>query len=301
MESLVFKKPMFGKDIEIILNGVDIICADEIIQNSYNLGLRLSKIFDFFDETSELSQLNKKRRFQVSNDLLIVIKKALEFSNLTKGKYDISLGKNILRRKNGDNLVKLNCSYKDIKIIGSEIVLNNPDVMIDLGSIAKGYIVDKMTESLLVGGLLQGLVNGRGDIRVFGDKPTILGVQNPRETDKLIKYIKLINKSVATSGDYNQYDRSFNNSHIINQSDVISVTVVADDLMTADIFATVLFVVDKKERMEILKKNRNIRVLTIDKDMKLDYYNGFEKLIVDFNMNNLIKNKTDESGKLLNK
>ena len=64
-------------------------------------GLRLQKIFNFYDSESELSILNAKRRLEVSDDLLKVIKKAIKFSLLTNGRYDISLGKNMLERKTG--------------------------------------------------------------------------------------------------------------------------------------------------------------------------------------------------------
>ena len=59
-----------------------------------------------------------------------------------------------LERKKGLEISKINCSYKDIKIKKTsslnehEIILENKDVMIDLGSIAKGFIADKIAEFL---------------------------------------------------------------------------------------------------------------------------------------------------------
>ena len=281
MTDSTFNLPMFGEKIEIIVKYIDKFLVEDIIKNAHNEGLRLSKIFNFYDESSELSILNEKRKLIVSDELLIVIKKALELSVLTEGNYDITLGKKFIARKKGEDSIKLNCSYKDIRINNQEITLLHPDVLIDLGSIAKGYIVDKITEYLMNEGIIQGIVNGRGDLRVFGEDEQTLGIQHPRQTNQLIKQIKLVDKSVATSGDYNQYNKIYSNSHIINQKDIISITVIAENLMTADVFATALFVTDKKTRENILKKNKDIQVLTIDKDLKLNYYNGFEKLIVD--------------------
>ena len=40
------------------------------------------------------------------------------------------------------------CTYRDIEVSGSKVRLNHEDVLIDLGSIAKGYIVDRIVEFL---------------------------------------------------------------------------------------------------------------------------------------------------------
>jgi FAD:protein FMN transferase len=298
MKMEIYKKPMFGESVEIILD-LEPVLAEEFVDIACKEGTRLSKIFNFYDESSELSELNKKRKLAVSDELLTVIKTALKYSEMTKGNYDITLGKNILKRKKGEELDKINCSYKDVKIKDNIISLNHPDILLDLGSIAKGYIVDKIGQYLIDEGILNGIVNGRGDLRVFGENPQTLGIQHPRDKECLIKKIKLKNKSVATSGDYNQFDNSPSNSHILNQNNLISITVVADDLMTADVFATVLFVVDKKAREDILKKNKNIQVLTIDKDLNLNYYNGFKELIVDNIEKNPIRKKQEEPLKQL--
>jgi len=279
MVDFIFKKPLFGKEIEIILKDVDEEMARDIAEEAYKEGMRLSKIFNFFDGSSELSRLNKLRTLEVSKELMQVTKIALELSEVTKGKYDISLGRSILDRKEGKELNNYNCSFKDIKIEGNKLTLFHKDVLIDLGSIAKGFIVDKIVEKLISNGVLNGIVNGRGDIRVFGEEEQVIGIQHPRE-ERIIKYLTLKNKSVATSGDYKQYNFSFDKSHILNQRDIISITVVADDLMTADVYATVLFVSSQEDREKILNKNKKLSVMTIDKDLNIEYYNKFEEFLV---------------------
>jgi len=279
MGKITFKKKLFGENILITLYDVEESLAGAIFEEAYTEALRLQKIFNFYDKGSELSKLNLKRKLKVSSELLEVIKEAINISNATNGKYDISLGKLIQNRKKGENEENLNCSFKDIFIKGNEITLTNPDVLIDLGSIAKGYIVDSISEFLISKGILQGLVDGRGDIRVFGENEEIIGIQHPRENNRLISSIAVINKAVATSGDYNQYQSSFEKSHIINQKDAISITVVAENLMVADAYATALFVSNKREREKMLKKNKRIQAMVIDKKLNLNYSNGFEKNI----------------------
>jgi thiamine biosynthesis lipoprotein len=273
------KKPLFGKEVEFVLFEMDELLAEPVIDIAYKEGLRLQKIFNFYNEASELSILNKKRKLNVSDELLQLISKALEFSKLNLD-YDITKGRLFKSRKAGLPETKTNCSYKDVVISKNTITLMHDDVLIDLGSIAKGFIVDKMAEILIDEGVESGIVDGRGDVKVFGQQQ-IVGVQHPRIKDSLLCSISLCNQAAATSGDYSQYKGSFDNSHIVAAKNLVSVTVVADDLATADLFATVLFVSDTGLINSLLNKHKNIKVLTVDKDLKKTYFNGFEELIHD--------------------
>jgi thiamine biosynthesis lipoprotein len=160
MESVI-KKELFGSEISFILDEVDETISGDIVEEAFEEGLRLQKIFNFYDEKSELSLLNRKRKLSVSDELLEVLKMALEMGKRTRGKYDITLGKQFRQRKLGSEVEKINCSYKDVKIKGNNVELMNEDVLIDLGSIAKGYITDKMAEILINNGVVSGLIDSR--------------------------------------------------------------------------------------------------------------------------------------------
>jgi thiamine biosynthesis lipoprotein len=272
-------RQLFGKEIEIAVRDLDGALVSGIIDDTYNEGMRLSRIFSVFDESSELSLLNKNRKASVSRELMYVISKSLGFSKMTRGEYDIGLGKLIQKRKNMEKEPELHCSYNDIDLRKNVIILKNENVMLDLGSIAKGYIADKMVECLKRQGVLAGLIDARGDIRVFGQHSQVIGIQHPRDRKSLIAQFNLRNSAVATSGDYNQCYGTFEKCHILNKKDAISVTVVAPSLMVADGFATALFVSAKKDRERILAENRAIKTMVIDEDLNLEYHNGFETLV----------------------
>lgn len=274
----VYEKPLFGKIIKIIAYG-DENLVGKIVEEGYEEGLRLQKIFNFFDSESGLSMLNKRRKLRVSSELLEVLINALNVAKESKGKYDITLGKAILARKKGDGEINVECSYKDVKIDGYLVELLNEDVMIDLGSIAKGYITDKMGEFMEALGLKEFLIDSRGDILVGGDYEHIIEIQHPRDKQGIIKKIKIRNEGVATSGDYNQFYGNYKKTHILNAKDIISLTVVAQTLEEADALATALFVSDEKEFNKIIKKNKHIKVLKMDNDMKVSMYNGFEEIV----------------------
>jgi thiamine biosynthesis lipoprotein len=283
METLSIKRSLFGKEVEFILYDVDKFMAEPIIDLAYNEGLRLQKIFNFYDEKSELFILNKKRKLKVSKELLELLLKAIKFSKLNP-EYDITKGKLFKARKEGKSDLQLACSYKDIVISSNIVTLAHEDVLIDLGSVAKGFIVDKMAQILIDSGIESGIVDGRGDMMIFCDNPEdkrIIGIQHPRKKDELLCSIKLNNQGVATSGDYNQYFKTFDKSHIINAGNLISVTVVAESATTADLFTTILFVSKEDNIISLLNQNKDIKVLTCDKNLKIKYYNGFEELIND--------------------
>lgn len=278
MDYVSIKKPLFGDEIEFLIFGVSEDLIMDIIEEAYGEGLRLQKIFNFYDKNSEISKLNEKKKMKVSPEFLSVLEKALKFCELSQGKYDISLGKSFLARKKGEEYIS-NCSYKDIKIVGNEVELLNEEVMIDLGSIAKGYIADKLAEFLIEKGIEEFLIDARGDIRVVGDMEHILGIKNPRGEGEILS-IKIKNESVATSGDYKQYSGKFEKSHVLNQNKWSSVTVVASSLEEADVYATLFFTLDLKEIEKIVVDNKSIKVLIVDVESNIIKLNGFDSLIL---------------------
>ncbi|VVB80642.1 ApbE family protein [uncultured archaeon] len=268
------ERPLLGGKINFIAYDCPEQIALPVLDEAYTLGKKLEEVFSLYSSTSELSKLNKKRTLPVSEDLLFVISKALEYCKLTKGEYDISLGKKIIARKKGEE-IEVSCSYKDISINGNKISLLNPDVLIDLGSIAKGFIVDKLVSFLKEKGIKNGLVNARGDLRVFGDIEQPMGIQHPRGKEKIIHSFILKNQAVATSGDYNQFIKKYDQSHILNKKDLISATVLANTTMEADVLTSVVFLLDEKSREDFLKKNKTLRVFAVNKELKIKKYNNF--------------------------
>ena len=196
---------LLGGDVEIVLYDVDTSISEDCFEEIYQEGLRLQKIFNFFNPKSELSLLNKKRTLFVSEELLYVIKNALKYCKKTNGLYDISKGKEIRCRKQGNPTKAVLCTYKDIRIIGNKITLLNPDVCLDLGSIAKGFIVDKLIEFIESKGVESAFIDARGDMRIFGKHLEVVEVQHPRKKKNASSPIVLENKAIATSGDYNQF------------------------------------------------------------------------------------------------
>lgn len=276
MKTAVFERPLFGDEIKVILYEMEHEDARKIVDAMYMEALRLQKIFNFFDPESELSRLNQERTLTVSKELLYLLKKALSMSEVTEGRYDVSLGKAILARKKGMAAEKPRCSYRDIKVTGNAVSLTNREAMIDLGSIAKGYITDRLGEFLRSNRAAEFLLDSRGDILVSGQYSHILGIQDPRG-EKQVCSIKIKDQAVATSGDYMQYRGDFQNSHILNQEDAISVTVISKTLEEADLLATAVFVSKRPEAEKMMEMHPDSSAMVIRKNLRQEYYNDFRR------------------------
>ncbi|MCB9359334.1 FAD:protein FMN transferase [Candidatus Woesearchaeota archaeon] len=238
------KIALLGDFIEIILYDIPEEAASIFHEDIVAEALRLQKIFNLFDPESELNLLNRRRNMSISDELKEVLVTALYYCNKTDGRYDITKGKNYLQRKHNEKETELDCSYRDIIIEEDRVILSNPDILIDLGSIAKGYIGDKLTLFLRSLGIEKGFIDLRGDLISFGHLE-VVKIKDPRKDNYRLSFV-LEDSAVATSGDYMQFNESHDKSHIIRDerkdTKNISVSILADTLMRADALATCIMI-----------------------------------------------------------
>ncbi|MFC1640083.1 FAD:protein FMN transferase [Gemmatimonadota bacterium] len=129
-----------------------------------------------------------------------------------------------------------------------------PDVEIDLGGIAKGYGVDSSVQVLREWGITDALVNVGGDLYAMGSSedgdPWVVGVRSPQDPGKVSGQFEISDAAVATSGDYMRFFRYNGRQyhHLMDpktaeprESSVHSITITADDCLTADAAATTVF------------------------------------------------------------
>lgn len=255
---------------------VEVISPDKSAANiAFAEIKRIEEILNKYNPDSEVSKLNKLGRLTVSPETFYVIKKAKEFWLSSEGAFDITVAKladlwgftdkqYILPKKAEiENALKLTGTDKIILHEFDNVVqFKIPGMKIDLGAIAKGYALDYAVKKLKESGIKSCLINAGGQIYCLGrrfSKPWRIGIKDPRRI-KSVTYLELENKAVATSGDYEQYflkDKK-RYSHIFNpktgypaETKVVSVTVIAEDGLTADALGTAIFVLgkDKGERL----------------------------------------------------
>ncbi|MCM8783319.1 MAG: FAD:protein FMN transferase [Candidatus Omnitrophica bacterium] len=244
----------------------------------------LEEILSFFKAESDISFLNNAqgKPVGVKKETLEVLKKAKEISQKTQGAFEVTVApllaiwgfyqkeKESFSPPSGELIKETLALVGQDKIILAEdtgsVILKNPSMKIDLGGLAKGYIVDRAVAVLKKEEIKNALVNLGGDIFCLSEGRTAkvwkIGIQDPQAKEKLIATLKVRNKAIATSGQYENF-REFKGKklgHIIDprtgypvENDVLSVTVVASDCLTADALATAIFVLGKEQGSALLK------------------------------------------------
>ncbi len=172
----------------------------------------------------------------------------------------------------------------------------NPKVQLDFGAIAKGYAVDKAAELLSKKGIENYLVEIGGEVVTKGHNPNgkkwLIGINTPEEDARINDfkaYIEIAGKGMATSGNYrNFYEVNGEKySHTINpktgfpeRSTLLSATIIANDCMTADAYATACMVGGLDQAMEWIKNDNSLEGYFIFSDksghLQTKYTSGFQ-------------------------
>lgn len=240
-------------------------------------------------EDSELSRLNQKQDQSewtpLSEPLFEVIQRGQEIAELTEGAFDVTIGPLVnlwgfgpearpvevpTESELAELLAVTGYQYLELDKAAQALRSTKPQY-IDLSGIAKGYGADVVARYLDRKGVAAYLVEIGGEVRVNGRKPDggawRLAIEEPSEDARQVnKIVAMDRHSLATSGDYRNYYESDGQrySHTIDPSTgqpisnrLASVTVIADDSMTADALATA-FTVMGYERAMSLATRENI-------------------------------------------
>lgn len=261
-----------------------------------------------------ITKLNNNEEVVVDSFFMNVFRKADEVSRKTNGSFDITVSPLInawgFGFKNMDSItpeiidsLREFVGYNKISMdsVGN-ITKTDPRVQINTSAIAKGYACDVIANLLEsydienymveIGGEVTAKgINEKGDCwRIGVDKPIddFLG-QHDLQT-----ILSLCNKSLATSGNYRNYyiKDGKKYAHTIDpftgyptQTDLLGATVIADDCMTADAYATAFMVMGIEKSREIAKNIEGMHYYFIfeneDGTFGTVYSDGFEQFLTD--------------------
>lgn len=154
-------------------------------------------------------------------------------------------------------------------------------IYLDFGAMAKGYCADRVVEILKKEGVKSAVISLGGNVAVVGKNPDgnpwTVGIQSPFD-ENIYATVKATDKMIVTSGDYMRYFEKDGKRyhHIINpetgypaESDLTSVTVIADNGAYADAMSTALFVMGKDKAVEYWHKHGGFEMILITKDGKI--------------------------------
>lgn len=265
----------------------------DIFSKAFNEIRKCDVILSDYRKDSELSKILEEAHSHpvyVSDPFFYVTARSLYFSEITKGKFDITIRPliSLWGFKNKDfkipslkeiESVKNSIGYKNILLDekNKTIFIRNPKTKLDFGAIGKGYAIDKAVEVLKDSGIKTAFIDSVSNQYYLGSPPNkkfwTVGIKDPRNTEKVIKYLNLKNKAVSTSGDYEQFfiKDKIRYSHIIDPLTgypvkyLVSATIVSDNGADADALSTSVLLLNDKDRERLLKLFPNSYLANLSK------------------------------------
>jgi len=216
-------RPLMGTIVEITAEGSDEAMLHAAVDDSYHEMGRLSDMMNHYDPHSVVSAINDAaglRAVTAPPELMEVLAMARRVSERTGGAFDITIGALRGWRFRQDDprvpsreeiLTQLKrVDFRKVRLDAQAhtVFLAKQGMRIDLGGIAKLYIVHAGIKVLARRGIQRALVNGGGDVEVIAPpdtRPWRIGVRDPRAPEKLIGVLELHNGFVISSGDYERY------------------------------------------------------------------------------------------------
>ncbi|MGH7799698.1 MAG: FAD:protein FMN transferase [Thermodesulfobacteriota bacterium] len=283
--------------------------CDKAILEAYSEVKRLDDIFSNYKNHSVLSRVNSfagDGRISVPPDFIELTSRAIFFSGLTDGAFDITVGKaieiwgvseekNLMPNRDEIESAQDCIGFDKIKLYPREkqIELQSPCLSLDFGGIGKGYALDRAVKILRLHGIKRGIINFGGNIYAMQPPPEEdgwdVGIRHPRDEAEVLTLLKVEDIAVSTSGDYERYfevdGRRF--SHIIDPRDglpvesVPSVTVIAHDATDADALSTALSAMKRNKAIKFIEGLKDVGVMIVREEKgKLSIYKNpsFSKL-----------------------
>ncbi len=283
---------LMGSVFQITIVDQDSISAVQNISEVLSEIDRIENLISEWRPKTQISQVNQNagiKPIKVDREVFEITKKAIWFSEISKGAFDISIvamdkiwqfdgtmeklpSKSAVKKSVG----KVN--YKNIILdsINSTIFLSKKGMKIGFGSIGKGYAADKGRELMQTLGVQAGIINAAGDIATWGKQldgsPWRIGVNNPFETGEIIEVLEFSeNKAVTTSGNYEKYAEIGNKrySHIINpktgypSTEITSVTIIGENAEMCNGFSTSMMVLGLKKGLKLIKKDPDYQYIIL--------------------------------------
>lgn len=217
-----------------------------------------------------------------------VFYKSQEIGQRTEGAFDITIapvinawGFGFSKKEEVDstrikNLLQY-VGYRRVRIQNNKLIKENPGIMLDFNAIAQGYAVDVLAAYLDSKEVVDYYVELGGEVIAKGDKGDHefwkIGIDKPKEGPveqrEIQAVVKLYNQALATSGNYRRFYEEAGQkfSHIIDpktgypaKNNLLSASVIADDCMTADAYATAFMVMGLERSLQFLSQNKELHL-----------------------------------------
>lgn len=274
---------------------------------------QLYNIYDDFDGINNIKTINDnagKSPVKVDQKIIDLMKLSKEAYEKTGGKVNIAMG-SVLSiwhdyREKGiddpeqaklpsmDQLKEASAHTDFSKIIidedASTVYLEDPEMRLDVGAVAKGYATERVAKTLEEKGIDHILLSVGGNIRAVGrradGKPWRLDIQNPdlESEQKAIDTLDIDGISLVSSGDYERYYMvdGVRYHHIIDPDTLMpaayfhAVSIVYKDSGWADALSTAIFNLPYEEGLNLIENMEGAEALWVLPDGSLKTSSGYE-------------------------
>lgn len=260
---------------------------------------RIEGLLSRFLPGSEISRVNRSagiRHEKVSLETYEVLSQAVAFSRSAPGCFDVTIAPVVTLWHTAAASLALPDAYsieQILRLVNHRDVILNPwkitaglrhvGQSVDLGGIGKGVAGDRILKLLKTFGVSSAYSNLGGNVVTLGCKPDgtpwRIGIQHPRQEDKLIGSVSVVNQTVVTSGDYQRYfiDRQGKRHHHIldpatgypAESGLISVTIVTDRSVAADPLSTMVFVAGLEKGLVLLRDYPGTEAILVNTELEV--------------------------------
>jgi thiamine biosynthesis lipoprotein len=165
---------------------------------------------------------------------------------------------------------------------GGYFDVHTPEGKFDPSGVVKGWAIARAAKLLREAGERNFVVDAGGDIQTAGSnalgQPWQVGVRSPFDTDDVIKVIALSGEAVATSGDYIRGRHIYDPHGRRPAEGLVSLTVVAADIVLADCFATAAFAMGPRA-IEFIASIAGFEGYAVTPDRKATMTSGFRDYV----------------------
>lgn len=286
-------RPCMGSLLEITFHDTEIDRCQQAIKAAFAEVQRLEGLLSPFRSDSDLSRINQQASYgpvKTDPEVISLIQQALAFACLTQGALDLTISPLMKLwgfRKQETLLASPTTEQiqRTLRFVGYPKVMVDADhstvkylsegVEIELGSMGKGYAIDRVVQILRNYGISQALVNFGSSTYALGRPPAQDGwrmaIRHPRNAGHIIDVVVLKDCAIGTSGDYEQglwIDGQWY-SHILNPrtgcpvAGTACTSVIARTALEADALSTASFVMGPESGMRFLKNQVGVEGLIV--------------------------------------
>ena len=295
-------RPMMGTEVSVLLWHDDSEAGERLVEQVFDEAARIDRLMSTYKEDSQISAINRRAADEpvvAGDELFSIIRRSLDLSELTLGAFDItyeSVGQHYdfrdRRRPDAATVEEerklIDFRFVDLDQPSGTVFFHKQGVRINLGGIAKGYVVERGVDILKISGVENAIVTAGGDSRLLGDRrgqPWMVGIRDPRNDGQVAISVPLENEAISTSGDYERYfeEGDVRYHHIIQPrtgapaSGVHSATVLGPDAVMTDALSTAVFVLGVDQGLRLIATLPDYESIVIDDAGRIYYSDGLQQ------------------------